>query len=223
MSKQESWTVRYQELRELGEGGNARVYLVKSFDRPEEYALKTLNNRGTEKRSRFVDEIHVMRDNCDTIEGILPVLDYSESEFWYTMPVAEPVMKYIERSKLSIKSVVLYSISLCGTLMELHRRGISHRDIKPSNIYFYEGRFYLGDFGLVDFPDNTHGLTKENKGLGAIFTIAPEMKRNPQNADGKKADVFSFAKTMWMFLTRNEKGFDGGIQLFRSELRFKIY
>ena len=35
------------------------------------------------------------------------------------------------------------------------------------------------------------------------------MKRNPQNADGKKADVFSFAKTMWMFLTRNEKGFDG--------------
>ena len=62
MSKQESWTVRYQELRELGEGGNARVYLVKSFDRPEEYALKTLNNRGTEKRSRFVDEIHVMRD-----------------------------------------------------------------------------------------------------------------------------------------------------------------
>ena len=44
-------------LRELGEGGNARVYLVKSLDRPEEYALKTLNNRGTEKRSRFIDEI----------------------------------------------------------------------------------------------------------------------------------------------------------------------
>lgn len=209
MSKQESWTTRYQMLRELGEGGNARVYLVKSLDRPEEYALKTLNNRGTEKRSRFIDEIHVMRDNCDTIEGILPVLDFSESEFWYTMPVAEPVMKYIERNELSIKSVVLYSISLCGTLIELHRRGISHRDIKPSNIYFYERRFYLGDFGLVDFPDNTPGLTKENKGLGAIFTIAPEMKRNPKNADGKKADVFSFAKTMWMFLTRNEKGFDG--------------
>ena len=159
MSKQESWTTRYQMLRELGEGGNARVYLVKSLDRPEEYALKTLNNRGTEKRSRFIDEIHVMRDNCDTIEGILPVLDFSESEFWYTMPVAEPVMKYIERNELSIKSVVLYSISLCGTLIELHRRGISHRDIKPSNIYFYERRFYLGDFGLVDFPDNTPGLS----------------------------------------------------------------
>lgn len=97
--------------------------------------------------------------------------------------------------------------SFTGEILRL--RGISHRDIKPSNIYFYEGRFYLGDFGLVDFPDNTSGFTKENKGLGAIFTIAPEMKRNPKNADGEKADVFSFAKTMWMFLTGNEKGFDG--------------
>lgn len=31
MSKQESWTTRYQMLRELGEGGNARVYLVKAL------------------------------------------------------------------------------------------------------------------------------------------------------------------------------------------------
>lgn len=46
-----------------------------------------------------------MRDNCATIEGILPVFDYSESDFWYTMPVAEPVMNYIERNRLSIVSV----------------------------------------------------------------------------------------------------------------------
>lgn len=35
------------------------------------------------------------------------------------------------------------------------------------------------------------------------------MKRNPKNADGKKADVFSLAKTTWMLLTGNELGFDG--------------
>ena len=35
------------------------------------------------------------------------------------------------------------------------------------------------------------------------------MKRNPKEADGKKADVFSLAKTLWMFLTNDEKGFDG--------------
>ena len=40
MSKQESWTVRYQKLRELGKGGNAKVYLVKRFDRSEDTRLK---------------------------------------------------------------------------------------------------------------------------------------------------------------------------------------
>lgn len=35
------------------------------------------------------------------------------------------------------------------------------------------------------------------------------MKRNPQKADGRKADVFSLAKSMWMFLSGDEKGFDG--------------
>ena len=35
------------------------------------------------------------------------------------------------------------------------------------------------------------------------------MKRNPKLADASKADVFSLAKTLWMFLSDDEKGFDG--------------
>lgn len=35
------------------------------------------------------------------------------------------------------------------------------------------------------------------------------MKRDPKNADGKKADVFSLAKTLWMLLSGDERGFDG--------------
>ena len=35
------------------------------------------------------------------------------------------------------------------------------------------------------------------------------MKRNPKDANGKKADVFSYAKTIWMFFTLDTKGFDG--------------
>lgn len=61
---------------------------------------------------------------------------------------------------------------------------------------------------MVDFPEN-EDLTQSDKGLGAIFTIAPEMKRDPKRADASKADVFSLAKTLWMFLSGDEKGFDG--------------
>ena len=68
----------------------------------------------------------------------------------------------------------------------------------------------LGDFGLAKrLEKNSRNLTLSDKPLGAIFTMAPEMKRSPAGSDGKKADVYSLAKTLWMFLTLNDTGFEG--------------
>ena len=209
MAKQRALESQFEKIEQLGEGGNAEVYRVKHNATGQEYALKNLVKGGSEKRSRFLEEIHIMREYSSTITGILPIFCYSEDEYWYIMPVAMPVMEYIKRKGLNIKEIITYAITLCDTLIELHKEGISHRDIKPSNIYFYDDKFYLGDFGLVDFPESENDFTKSDKRLGAIFTIAPEMKRNPKHANGKKADVFSFAKTVWMFLSNDEKGFDG--------------
>lgn len=204
-----SWEARFEKIRELGKGGNAQVYHVKQRSDDKEVALKELYNRSEEKRCRFIDEIRIINDNCQIIEGIIPIIDYSEEEFWYTMPIAESVLEHINNSEETIVDIIRGVIKLSETLSKLHSKGISHRDIKPSNIYFYNGRYCFGDFGLVEFIDNQNDFTKSDKGLGAIFTIAPEMKRNPKNADGKKADVFSLAKTTWMLLTGNELGFDG--------------
>ena len=209
MAKQRAWESQFEKIEPIGEGGNAEVYRVKHNTTGQEYALKDLVEGGPEKRNRFIEEIHIMREYGSTITGILPIFDYSEDQHWYTMPIAMPVMKYIKINNLSIKEIIAYTIDLCDTLIGLHKEGISHRDIKPSNIYFYDQRFCFGDFGLVDFPESENDFTKSDKALGAIFTIAPEMKRNPKDADGKKADVFSFAKTVWMFLSDDEKGFDG--------------
>lgn len=209
MAKQKSWNNYYEIIDELGEGGNAKVYRVKCKEDNEEYALKVLVVGGKEKRSRFVNEINTIKDNYQIIEGIIPIYRFSVEEYWYTMPIAISAVDYILENKLDIEEIVKGIISLSETLEKLHEKDICHRDIKPSNIYYYNNRFAFGDFGLVDFPNNTDDFTKSDKGLGAIFTIAPEMKRNPKKADSKKADAFSLAKTMWMFLTNNEKGFDG--------------
>ncbi|EFD80224.2 serine/threonine protein kinase [Fusobacterium animalis D11] len=125
------------------------------------------------------------------------------------MPIAIPIMTYIIDNNIDILDIIQGAIELCCTLEKLHNNNISHRDIKPSNIYFYNNRYCLADFGLAELIGETNYYTKSDKGLGAIFTIAPEMKRNPKEADGKKADVFSLAKTIWMLLTKDEKGFDG--------------
>ena len=69
--------------------------------------------------------------------------------------------------------------------------------------------FYIPRRRLSINLRNLNNFTRNDKGLGAIFTIAPEMKRNPKGADGSKADVYSLAKTLWMILSGDEKGFDG--------------
>ena len=172
-----------------------------------ELALKELYNKSYEKKARFINEIHITEQNASTIPGIIPIIESNEEEYWYTMPLATKILGYVKDKTIS--DIVTGVIELSDTLEKLHEKGICHRDIKPSNIYYYNDRFSFGDFGLVDFPDNPYDFTKSNKGLGAIFTIAPEMKRDPKHADGTKGDVFSLAKTMWMLLSGDDRGFDG--------------
>lgn len=194
----------------LGDGGNGDVYKCHSIDDASSVvALKYLRNQSSEKKIRFTNEIQIMKENAPLIEGIIPILDSSKTEYWYTMPIVTSVLEDIKENKRSIKEIIIGVIQLTETLSYLHAKGVSHRDIKPANIHVYNDRYALGDFGLVGFPDNIDDLTKSDKGLGAIFTIAPEMKRDPKNADGKKADVFSLAKTLWMFLSLDDRGFDG--------------
>ncbi len=208
MAKQPQWQVTYDSIEEIGEGGNAKVFHVEEKATHQQFALKELYNRNSEKKIRFTSEIDIASQNAPIIPGIIPIIDFNKDEYWYTMPIAQSVSEYINNNKCSVKSIVEGFVQLCETLESLHQKGITHRDIKPSNIYYYDQQFSLGDFGLVDFPDSPE-LTKSDKGLGAIFTIAPEMKRDPKHADGKKADVFSLAKTLWMLLVDDETGFDG--------------
>jgi len=201
---------KYVVINEIGKGGNAKVFRCAHInDKSKEVALKVLDMQSNEKKARFRDEISVMSENYNQTDGIIPILDSSKEHFWYTMPIATSVIDHINKEQNDAIQIVKGVIQIAETLSFLHNKGVSHRDIKPSNLYFYNDRYCLGDFGLVDFPDNTNNFTRSDRGLGAIFTIAPEMKRNPKDADGRKADVFSLAKTLWMLLTLDDKGFDG--------------
>ena len=204
----------YKIIKQLGEGGNAIVELVEDPDHNRVALKKLKDNSSRERKERFKYEIDVLKKWSNTVDGIIPIFDYSVSEYWYTMPIATPVMQHIFKNELSPDRIVDYFIELCQTMSTLHNNGISHRDIKPNNIYYYKERFFIGDFGLVDFPDRNKHFTRSDRKLGALFTIAPEMLRNPKNADGKKADVYSLAKTLWMLLSLNEKGFDGQYNYF---------
>ena len=128
-------------------------------------------------------------------------------KFWYAMPLAVPLKDKL-KDLGSLEEKVNCILEVAETLILLHEKDIVHRDIKPQNIYFYNGKYCLGDFGLVDYPAKKD-LTLLQEPVGPKATMAPEMRYNAKEADGKKADVYSLAKTLWIVLTGMEYGFEG--------------
>lgn len=213
MDKEEemdTYRLKYRKGALLNQGGNANVYRCEKIDTGETYAIKILfPNLSKEKHIRFANEILAMRKYGDAENGVLPIIDADAGDGWYVMPIATPIEKYFEETKTGIKEKVAAIAELAKSLETLHEKGITHRDIKPDNLFRYEDRYCFGDFGLCEYPDGEEVVTRTDKQLGAFNTIAPEMYKTPQGQDGKKADVYSLAKTLWILLTGDKKGFAG--------------
>ncbi len=205
------WEKFFLNYGELGHGGNSKIYKVvkKSDENKKEIALKDPGYLNNIKKKRFLNEIKIVVSEQTNFDGILPIIEYSKHDdkcYWYTMPIAVPIKEKLkDTSEDKIISAVL---EVAKTLKNLHAKKIFHRDIKPENIFYYNGKFCLGDFGLVHYPESEH-LTKNNKSLGPWATMAPEMRREPKNYDGEKADVYSLAKTLWILLCKKDNCFDG--------------
>src|SRR5665213_1654102 len=201
------WQIRHR----LGKGGNGVVYLV--TDGVNLFALKTLIRFATTiDYLRFKDEITAL-DKLSSIKGIMDLVEYYLPESptfdnlpYYVMLVAESFEKHLngETHKVLFKRYLM----IVKAVSELHQLGFTHRDIKPSNILLIGDQPLLSDFGLVSFPKKS-SLSGRNENIGAKWTIAPEMKRTSTTADFKKADVYSLAKTLWILITGNQKGFEG--------------
>ena len=194
----------------LGGGGNGEVWKCIN-NKGEEGAIKLLKSVKSKSYSRFLDETSVIENNSDIV-GIIPIIDkylpekITNSVPFYVMPIAQKAENKLKGK--SIEKKIDAILQLCETFKEIHSRGISHRDIKPPNLLIYKSRLSIADFGLVDYP-NKKDISFKNEEIGAKWTMAPEMRRESSLADGIKADIYSLAKTLWIILTENPKGFDG--------------
>lgn len=204
------------ENDKINGGGNGTVYRVREEESDDYIALKVLRTGGRsflKKLKRFKDEVKVVTEYQDKLEGILPIIDYKfdkiEKKYWYTMPIAIPILDRLNSlENKKIDTIIESIIELSTHLSKFHELSIYHRDIKPSNLYYYQEKYCFADFGLVDYPEKDD-LTGLNESVGPKATIAPEMKWDATNADGGKADVYSLAKTLWMLLTDNTYSFEG--------------
>ncbi|QWH96979.1 protein kinase domain-containing protein [Bacillus mycoides] len=200
-----SWTL----IQFINGGGNGEVWLTES-EKGEKFAIKLLKKLTNVAYHRFVDEVETIKNNSD-VKGILEIKDHylpkdQKETAWYVMPLAQSITDYIK--SFEAEQIVDVILSIAETLKSLHERGISHRDIKPGNMLVFEDQVCLTDFGLVDYPEKLD-LTHKGEMVGPKWTMAPEMKRDPKNANPMLADVYSLGKTLWILLTKEDKGFEG--------------
>ncbi|MHC2336315.1 protein kinase domain-containing protein [Bradyrhizobium sp. USDA 4454] len=200
------WTLE----EEIGGGGNGVVWRVSRPGEPDR-ALKKLKRLSATTLARLTAEITALK-MADDIEGIVPLLEAElphnpdKGPRWFVMPLAQPTSSVLRDRKAD--EIVAAFVPLAQTLAELHDRGIHHRDIKPPNLLVLNGRLCFSDFGLVKYPAR-EDITPPRGDVGPKYTMAPEMRREPSKALGGPADVYSFAKTLWIILTGQAYGFDG--------------
>ncbi len=194
-------------VEELGRGGNAVVWRAPHATDGSEVALKVLKSRKptAEPYRRFVREIDFLR-SLEGFDGVLPILDAylpdggdRADRPWLAMPVARGLAAATKGEPL--ETVVDAVLAVAATLADLAEQfGVGHRDVKPGNLYELDGRWLVGDFGLIDVPALDE-LTRSDRPIGPVNFMAYEMISDPARADSKPADVYSLGKTLWSLAT----------------------
>ncbi len=236
-SEVESEVGKYRLCKGIGHGGNGDVYAVEvisggtDLPKGEQFALKVLkkdefsDSELTKREQRFKKEVDLTCQIQNKIQGIIPVYDSSDftdvgNMEWYLMPLAK---KYNFKHKSSTKEILKNVKNVGESILALHGLGYAHRDIKPANLMLYHQRLCISDFGLAcNTQEDDPQITGINDHLGPLGIRPPEMRRVGaiKDSDYEKSDVYLFAKTLWIILTRREEGFEGEYNRSNEDMRF---
>jgi serine/threonine-protein kinase len=215
----------YRIKNEIGNGGNGTVFDVEIINGDEtlpnkrDYVIKTFKyahddeKEYLKRRSRFIKEIATVLSFQEEVKGIIPIFDTSiyrdtnQEPLWYIMPKAD---KFRYKSCESVEKKLEHMLILGDCLKQLHSLGYAHRDIKPNNLLVLDDRLCLADFGLVWNANGTdEQITEVNDRLGPYAIQPPELQQIAvvKSVDYRKSDVYLFAKTIWIVLKNDVRGF----------------
>jgi eukaryotic-like serine/threonine-protein kinase len=193
---------RYEIDREIGKGGNARIYLARD---PEgrQVALKILHPEllVSVAADRFLREIKLASQLNHP--HIARLLDSGERDWlvYYVMTYLEgPTLReHLARAgQLSINETVRIAGDLLDALDHAHKRSIVHRDMKPDNVVLASNGAVLLDFGIARAvaASGSDRLTRSGIAVGTSTYMSPEQITALQELD-LRTDLYSLAVVLF--------------------------
>jgi eukaryotic-like serine/threonine-protein kinase len=188
----------YEIEREIGKGGNARIYLAR---KPQglPVALKVLHPEllVSVAADRFLREIK-LASQLDH-PHIAKLLDSGERDWvvYYVMTYVEGVTLrelMSQAPRMSIPDTVRLASDLLDALDHAHTRGIIHRDVKPENVVMSPIGAVLLDFGIARavWASGSDRLTRSGIAVGTSTYMSPEQITALQELD-RRSDLYSLA------------------------------
>jgi serine/threonine protein kinase len=188
----------YEIEREIGKGGNARIYLAR---KPQglPVALKVLHPEllVSVAADRFLREIK-LASQLDH-PHIAKLLDSGERDWvvYYVMTYVEGVTLrelLSQATRMSIPDTLRLAGDLLDALDHAHARGIIHRDVKPENVVMSPIGAVLLDFGIARavWASGSDRLTRSGIAVGTSTYMSPEQITALQELD-RRSDLYSLA------------------------------
>ncbi len=194
----QAFTGRYEVEREIGKGGNARIFLARDPS-GQPVALKILHPEllVSVAADRFLREIQ-LASRLDH-PHIARLLDSGERDWlvYYVMTYVEgaTLREYLDtRPRLSVAETLRIALDLLEALDHAHSRGIVHRDVKPANVVLSTQGAVLLDFGIARavIASGTDQLTRSGIAVGTSTYMSPEQITAAPTID-HRSDLYSLA------------------------------
>jgi len=176
----------YRIVRELGRGGQGRVFLAERDDVGSRVALKVLRGglAAPDLLRRFLTERRVLagldHPNVARLLDAGTLDDGATRTPYFVMEAVEgqPITTYVREHDLTVGDRLDLFLQVCDAVAFAHRRLVVHRDLKPSNVFVTaEGQVKLLDFGVAKLLDEAEGdepLTRTGHRLLTPEYAAPE-------------------------------------------------
>ena len=207
---------RYEVEREIGKGGNARIFLARDQE-GQSVALKILHPEllVSVAADRFLREIK-LASQLDH-PHIAHLLDSGERDWlvYYVMTYVEgaTLREFLaQRGRLSVSDTLRIADDLLDALEHAHAKGIIHRDVKPENVVIGPQGAVLLDFGIARavWASGQDRLTRSGIAVGTSTYMSPEQITALQEID-LRSDLYSLACVLFEclagqppFVHRNE-------------------